>query len=100
MPHAYLRFYAELSRFLPPMLRLGTLRCSFRAGASVREVIEALGVPLSDVDLVLANGVSVDGSYLLCPGDRVSVYPAFETIDISSVVRLRPKPLRLMRAVN
>jgi hypothetical protein len=49
------------------------------------------------VDLVLANGNPVDFSYPVHDGDRVSVYPVFESLDISSVSRVRPVPLRALR---
>jgi hypothetical protein len=49
------------------------------------------------VDLVLANGQPVDFSYPVQDGDRVSVYPVFESLDISSVSRVRPAPLRALR---
>jgi uncharacterized protein with PIN domain len=46
---------------------------------------------------VLANGKPVDFSYPVRDGDRVSVYPVFESLDISSVSRIRPTPLRGLR---
>jgi len=54
-------------------------------------------VPHTEVDLILVNGESVDFSHPLRDGDRVSVYPVFESIDISPVLRVRPKPLREIR---
>lgn len=66
---------------------------------SVKDLIEALGVPHTEVDLVLANGESVDFSYRVKDGDRISVYPPFEAMDISPLVRLRPQPLRDLRFV-
>ena len=59
----------------------------------------ALGVPHTEVDLILVNGESVDFSYLMQDGDRVSVYPTFETLDIAPVLRVRPRPLRVARFV-
>ena len=46
---------------------------------------------------MLANGNPVDFSYPVHDGDRVSVYPVFESLDISSVSRVRPAPLRALR---
>jgi len=60
-------------------------------------VIEGLGVPHTEVDLVLVNGAPVDFAYRLSDGDRVSVYPVFEAFDISSVSPVRPRPLRVVR---
>jgi hypothetical protein len=44
--------------------------------------------------MILVNGNSVDFSYRLKKDDQVSVYPVFESLDISNVQRLRAKPLR------
>ncbi len=72
---------------------------SFRGRQNVKHLIEAVGVPHTEVDLVLVNQVSVDFSYLPTDGDRVSVYPVFEAIDIAPVSHVRPKPLRQTRFV-
>jgi len=56
-------------------------------------------VPHSEVDLILANGESVGFQYRLQDGDRIAVYPVFEALDISPIIRLREKPLRQSRFV-
>jgi hypothetical protein len=57
-------------------------------------MIEAFGVPHTEIDLILVNGNSVDFNYILRDGDQVSVYPVFESLDITDVTRLRKIPLR------
>jgi uncharacterized protein with PIN domain len=99
MPQATLRFYAELNDFMPPGLRHQPVRRSFSPGTSVKDLIEGAGVPHTEVDLVLANGTSVDFAYLVQDGDRISVYPVFEAFDIGGVTRVRPAPLRDLRFV-
>lgn len=99
MQRAQFRFYAELNDFLPRERQGVTFTHAFRGDPSVKDVIEALGVPHGEVDLVLADGVSVDFSWTLRDGARVSVYPVFESIDIGAVVRVRPEPLRETRFV-
>ena len=96
---AGLRFYAELNDFLPAARRGRDVAVRFGAGATVKDVIESQGVPHTEVDLVLANGESVGFDHRLADGDRVSVYPVFEGLDISPVTRLRPAPLRVTRFV-
>ena len=49
--------------------------------------------------LIVVNGVSVDFTYLVQEGDRVSVYPVFEALDVTPLVRVRPEPLREPRFV-
>jgi len=96
---AELRFYAELKGFLAPARRSGTVTHIFRVPGSVKDVIESYGVPHTEVDLILANGESVDFSYQVVDGDRISVYPMFEAFDVSALVRVRPQPLREVRFV-
>ncbi len=96
---AYFRFYEELNDFLPPAKRKIEFEQTITPAASIKDVIESLGVPHTEVDLILVNGKSVDFSYQIKANDRVSVYPVFESLDISPVTHLRPKPLRVTRFV-
>jgi len=99
MKRAEVRFYSELNEFVVPWRR-GRRNCyDFDVSGSVKDLIDALGVPHTEVDLVLANGESVDFSYRVKDGDRISVYPPFEAMDISPLARLRPQPLRNLRFV-
>ncbi len=88
------RFYAELNDFLPPARRQKDAIYRFRGSPSVKDAIEAQGVPHPEVDLILANSRSVGFDYQLRDGDRVAVYPVFESFDISEVERLHLRPLR------
>ena len=96
---AEFRFYAELNDFLPPARRQRPQTRRFDVPATVKDMIEALGVPHTEVDLILLNGSSVDFSHMVADGDRVSVYPVFEAFDITPVLRVRPEPLRHSRFV-
>jgi uncharacterized protein len=93
------RFYEELNDFLPPARRKRSFVYEFRGTPAVKDAIEALGVPHTEVDLVLVNGASVRFSHKLRGGERVAVYPVFERLDVSPITRLRPKPLRTPRFV-
>ena len=94
MSTAVFRFYGELNDFLPPKHRQCDIDYSFQNSPAIKDAIEALGVPHTEVDLIVVNGQSVGFSYRLCDGDRVAVYPVFESLDISPIVQLREKPLR------
>jgi uncharacterized protein with PIN domain len=93
------RFYAELNDFLPFHKRQKEFTHTFELNTSVKDMVEAQGVPHTEIDLILVNGQSVDFSYPVQDGDQISVYPIFELFDISPVVRLRPQPLRVTRFV-
>ena len=91
---AEFRFYAELNDFLPRRQRFLTLVRRFDGEISVKDAIEAAGVPHTEVDLVIANGESVDFTYRVRDGDRIAVYPMFEALDIAPIASVRPEPLR------
>ncbi len=91
---AHFRFYAELNDFLPSERRQVTFARSFEGRTSIKDMIESLGVPHTEVEVILVNDSPVDFSYIVQDGDRISVYPIFESFDISPLVRLRPRPLR------
>jgi uncharacterized protein len=94
MNSAWFRFYEELNEFLPSEKRKQLFPYSFNSNPSVKDAIEAMGVPHVEVDLILVNSQSVDFSYKLRNADSVSVYPVFESFDITPVTHLREKPLR------
>src|ERR1700730_15977592 len=90
---AEFRFYEEVNDFLSDGGR------EIDRARSVKDAIESVGVPHTEVDLILVDGRSVDFAHLLRGGERVAVYPMFEALDISPVVRLRPRALRDPRFV-
>jgi uncharacterized protein len=93
--HATFRFYEELNDFLPSARRKQPIEYRCARDASVKNAIEALGVPHTEIELVLVNGESVDFSYRVSEGDYVSVYPKFECFDVRELLRFRAQPLRI-----
>jgi uncharacterized protein len=96
---AFFRFYEELNDFLPAENRKTTFPYAFDGAPSVKDAIEAIGVPHTEVDLIVVNDEPVGFNYHLKDGDRVAVYPVFESMDISPVNHLRPEPLRETRFI-
>lgn len=96
---AEFRFYEELNDFLPPTLRKTAFAVAIDRGRSVKDAIEAAGIPHTQVDLIIVNGVSVGFEHVLKGGERVAVYPIFERLDIGPLQHLRPAPLRDPRFV-
>jgi uncharacterized protein with PIN domain len=96
---AWFRFYAELNDHLPPERQYQTVEKSFFVPASVKDMIESFGVPHPEVELILVNGESSDFPRLIRDGDRVAVYPVFESLDVQLELRVRPQPLRDLKFV-
>jgi len=93
------RAYAELNDFLPAESRGLTVRRPFRGHQTVKDVLEAMGIPHTEVDLILVNGASRGFGYRPSVGDRIAAYPMFEALDVAPITRLRPAPLRDPRFV-
>jgi uncharacterized protein len=96
---ATFRFYEELNDFIAKPLRRREFSCVCARAATTKHMIEALGVPHTEVELILVNGESVGFERVLEDGDRVSVYPKFEALDVTPLLRVRTEPLRTIRFV-
>lgn len=90
MTRVAVRTYGPLNDFLPPHRRQVT---SFRMVAghpTVKDLVESLGVPHPEVDLILANGTSVPFDYAVQDNDRIAIFPRFKTLDIGTLSCVRP----------
>lgn len=88
------RFYEELNHYLPENLRKVWIESVVHKGTTVGEKIQSFGISLDEVDLVLINQQSRGFDYLLKDGDRVSVYPQFELLNVSEITKVRDTALR------
>jgi len=93
------RFYEELNDHLPQHQKKVDVETEFFGKRCIKEAIEDFGVPPSSVDMVLVNGMPADFQYILKDGDRVSVYPVFERLNIQSVSLIRRFPLRRIQFI-
>ena len=88
------RFYEELNDFLPKNKQKKSFLYEFKGTPSIKDAVEAIGVPHTEIDLILIDGVSVGFDYLIHGGECISVYPVFESFDIADINHLREEPLR------
>jgi uncharacterized protein with PIN domain/sulfur carrier protein ThiS len=91
---AYIRFYEELNDFLPSRYSKQTLKKELLLPTTVKDLVESYGIPHTEVDLILVNGESVSFEHKIADQDRISVYPVFESFDITPVIHLQERPLR------
>ena len=94
-----IRFYEELNDFLKANQRKIEFSYPLKQAGSIKDLIESIGVPHTEVDLIIVNGESVDFNYQVQNGDHISVYPVFESLDISPLKHCQPEPLRKPRFV-
>lgn len=99
MVSATFRFYEVLNGFLPPVRRGRDFAAPCARDATVKHMIEALGVPHTEAGLVLVNGESSGFERRLVDGDRVAVYPGIKQFNVQDVQRLRQWPQGPLRFV-
>lgn len=99
MQQAQFRFYAELNDLLSPQRRGRSFVYTFAVPPSLKDAIEAFGVPHTEIGLILVNGEAAVFSRLLRDGDSISVYPVFRSLDLTPLAALQPRPEGEMRFV-
>ena len=97
MSLATFRFYEEMNDFLPEPLRKMDVQFFFDKETTVGAALDAFGIPGRAVELILVNSETVDFGRIIEHGDRVAVYPMFESIHVGPLLRVRGKALRKTR---
>lgn len=70
-----LHFHGDLPLFVRPTRGARELVRQLREKTSIKDAIEACGVPHPEIDLILVDGASVDFSHQLTREARIEVYP-------------------------
>jgi uncharacterized protein with PIN domain len=100
MVTATFRFYQELGDFLPRERRDRTFAAACARRSTIKHMIEALGVPHTEVEMVLVNGAESGFDRMLEEGDHVAVYSRFALLELGpGTERLRERPRERMRFV-
>ncbi|MEH6389125.1 MAG: Mut7-C RNAse domain-containing protein [Pseudomonas profundi] len=92
MTRATFRFYAQLDRFLPRDRRGRAFNITCAERSTIKHMIEALGVPHTEVALVIANHEPAALERMVVEGDRIALYPKFESLDITDISVSAPRP--------
>ena len=86
-------FYAELNDLLPMHQRYTSFNYDIKKTRSAKDLIESIGIPHTEVDLVFVNNNSVDFNYRVEGGEQIRIYPATNSLDDASLIHNQPKPL-------
>ncbi len=90
MPTATFHIHDELNFFLPRSQRNTAIEHKFDWRASVKDMIESLGIPHPEIDLLVANDASVDFEYIVQADDVIHAYAYKHQPDITPKIALRP----------
>lgn len=85
-----LRFHDELNDFLPDERRGVTFCQSFNGTGSIKDLIESIGVPHTEIDVIVVDGVTTGFEHRISAGEQVEVWPRHEAVPLQPLIRLRP----------
>ena len=90
MKRATVRLYGALQDFLAPARRGEALSHPFTGSPSVKDLLESLGVPHPELDVVLLDGQPVGLEARVEDGSRIAAYPAFTQLELPAQQRVGP----------
>lgn len=90
---ANIRFYAELNELLPADWRDTSFNYEIKKPRSVKDLVESIGVPHTEVDLIFINGHSVDFNYLIEGGEQIRIYPPVNSLDDPTLIHNHPESM-------
>ncbi len=96
---AHFRFLGTLNDFLPIEKRNIKFIHTVKGQPAIKDTLEALGVPHTEIDCMIVDGKSVDFAYQLKGGERVNVYSYDKAVKGKKIKCLRPKLPRNPRFV-
>ena len=91
MEHVTLRCYGDLAN-LADADRDGLVHVPLGAPRPVREITSSVGIPATEIDLLVVDGTSVGWDHEVVAGQRVAVYPPFSTLPAGVVSQVRTTP--------
>jgi len=80
---AIFRFYGSLNDFLPKKFRHRNLVYHQQPDQTLKDAIEAMGIPHPEVQMILSDGQPVTFRKSLKKSARVAVFPFFYKLDVS-----------------
>ncbi|QPC81878.1 twitching motility protein PilT [Phototrophicus methaneseepsis] len=90
MARATFIFEGAITYFLPQKQKHQPIEHSFDWRASVKDMIESLGPPHTEVDLIMMNGQSVGFEAIVEDGAHIEVYSDASAVNITDKIQLRP----------
>ncbi|MFO8033339.1 MAG: Mut7-C RNAse domain-containing protein [Desulfohalobiaceae bacterium] len=95
LPASRIIFHAELKTLLPAKHQASGVTSSDPARrASIKDIIESLGVPHTEVGCIIHLGQEVGFEYIPQPGQVLHVHAPKPPVDIKQATLLRPRPLQ------
>jgi len=89
----HIRFHEDLSSLLTVAADGGKVEMDLDRRTSIKDLIESLGVPHTEVGQIILNGVESEFSAIVRGGDRIEVLAQPIPVSVTVPTILRPDPL-------
>jgi uncharacterized protein with PIN domain len=86
---SYFRFYGQLQDFLPERVSSQLLNYQYIGNPSIKDAIEAIGVPHTEVEAINVNNQSVQFEYKMQNEDRVEVFSRQELLTMPGLMPVK-----------
>ena len=86
-----IQFFAQLQDFITVDKRHQAFDFAFIKPRSIKDLIESIGIPHTEIDIILVNRKSVDFSYLVTGGEQIEVYPHASRLDLPLLLHNQPQ---------
>ena len=87
--HVRVRAYGDLDVFIGER----ELTAPFGSPRSVKDLLEALGIPHTELGVIVVDGRPVGFDHLLTGGERIAAYPPFHELPIPPQQTVVPPPI-------
>jgi len=100
MNQAKISFLGNLNDFLSPENRNQIIEYNFKESPSIKDVIESLGPPHTEVEAIVSDGIKVSFAHKLKNNENIEVFPAGEFIKANTSNILRENLLEFRFIVD
>lgn len=93
MASCTLHFHGQLAQLLSTSSQNGTVHYSLTRRASIKDILEALGPPHTEIGRIMLDGRPVDFNFIPHPGQILHIHPLQPPVNPCLPTFLRPHPL-------
>ncbi len=91
-PTAHLTFHHDLQKLLRKKMAGKTVSYTLNRRASIKDIIESLNIPHTEVGLILLGSKEIGFGYIPTGGEEIDIQPFCEKVSVFRPTLLRPKP--------
>jgi len=99
----YIQFNDSLNFFVKEDKRNSVITYEFEQKRSIKDLLESIGIPHTEVDLIIVDETSVTFEHQVSDNEHINVYPVTCSQEITSstnkLIHLQPKPHNPLRFV-